>query len=365
MKSTLLAWILLLGLTSGLCGRPSAASQQVAPSPSFECAKAKSPIDTTICTDRTLAERDQVLAALYAKAQVSALGVGRSSALEGQREWLKSRNGCGGPKIKNCLLRQYNTRIATLAVSTLFSDPKVSIAELNRQDPSDGAIYGAIFRYATIAGVQDRAHAVEPLIAGRFSVVAAQAPGGLLDDIPNTAAALKSDKTFGLYLNAASLEGSDRRSAPLTLPCAALLRRPGLIDALHAYYGSTLDNFLVADDCSGALPSIPALDALSKAAWKAVPDCDGTIRFAGYREASLTETAARLNRWDVWADRLKQPASAREARFRAKHTPMLKAASDELAGYYVAYFHLSQNDAAQRAQGGIEAILRSVLADCD
>lgn len=80
--------------------------------PSFDCTKASTPVEKTICKDENtyLAYRDTVLAELYADLKEQG---GYEKVLGGQPAWLKARDACGADAA--CLTRQYDRRIAELA----------------------------------------------------------------------------------------------------------------------------------------------------------------------------------------------------------------------------------------------------------
>lgn len=83
---------------------------------SFDCGKASTNIEKTICNDRTLSELDYAMAYHYRSVLSLASVKERQDAIKGQRKWLKYRNGeCG--KISNgnaCLSKLYSARIKEL-----------------------------------------------------------------------------------------------------------------------------------------------------------------------------------------------------------------------------------------------------------
>ena len=85
--------------------------------PSFDCGRARTPVEQTICADPVLAAKDRRMARLYAQA-------GRSGALEmSQREWLGARDGCnrlGGGELHACIHNAYDARIRELRNSIAF-----------------------------------------------------------------------------------------------------------------------------------------------------------------------------------------------------------------------------------------------------
>ena len=88
----------------------AAASNEVdAAGPSFDCSKVTDATDLTICSNASLSQLDQQMAALYvARAQTA----GDTAVRDGQREWLHARNQCGADVI--CLRQEYAVRIQQL-----------------------------------------------------------------------------------------------------------------------------------------------------------------------------------------------------------------------------------------------------------
>jgi uncharacterized protein len=80
--------------------------------PSFDCAKASTPVEKSICDDANagLAMRDGALARLYAALKGAG---GQDDVVKNQAAWLKSRDACGTDA--GCLEKRYDKRIAELA----------------------------------------------------------------------------------------------------------------------------------------------------------------------------------------------------------------------------------------------------------
>ncbi|MCP4335944.1 MAG: DUF1311 domain-containing protein, partial [Gammaproteobacteria bacterium] len=76
---------------------------------SFDCAKARTPIETSICSDASLSLMDDQLGALYRNAM--AYAADPEGLKRGQRAWLKERNQCTEV---DCLARAYENRISEL-----------------------------------------------------------------------------------------------------------------------------------------------------------------------------------------------------------------------------------------------------------
>ena len=88
------------------------ASPAMADDPSFDCAKASTAVEKTICDEQNpqLALRDGALARLYDALKQE---TGHDAVLAGQAAWLKTRDACGGDVA--CLTESYDERLAVLA----------------------------------------------------------------------------------------------------------------------------------------------------------------------------------------------------------------------------------------------------------
>lgn len=95
--------------------------------PSFDCRKAKSVVEKTICADREFAAQDSEIAVLFARA-VSTLTASAPAEVAklraDQRAWLQTRDDCGDlihgvapvvmAEVMTCLREQLSSRIVTL-----------------------------------------------------------------------------------------------------------------------------------------------------------------------------------------------------------------------------------------------------------
>ncbi len=78
---------------------------------SFDCGKASTAVEGSICANPTLSALDEQLAAAYK--QAVAASPNPAAFLEGQRAWLKTLNACGANG--QCLTNTYEQRIAVLS----------------------------------------------------------------------------------------------------------------------------------------------------------------------------------------------------------------------------------------------------------
>lgn len=90
----------------------SALSAAPASAASFDCNKARTPTERTICANRDLNDKDVKMAQLYEiTGHLLAMG-GRGALVDAQRDWVQYRNGCGANRA--CLTRAYDRRNSEL-----------------------------------------------------------------------------------------------------------------------------------------------------------------------------------------------------------------------------------------------------------
>ena len=109
------------GLLAALGAAPPAAAQ------SFDCARAGTEVERTICAEPRLARLDLVLADAYAQARARA-GDGAERLAADQRVWLLRRDRCADA---DCIARAYRERIASLRAA---AEAPLGPAELTQQD---------------------------------------------------------------------------------------------------------------------------------------------------------------------------------------------------------------------------------------
>lgn len=101
--------------------------------PSFDCAKAASDAEKTVCGDARLSALDRQLAALYKAAQT---GPGELDVAAEQRGWIKGRDACWQAVDANrCLVESYQTRIVELRLSS-SSAPAAKAVQYTCDDAS-------------------------------------------------------------------------------------------------------------------------------------------------------------------------------------------------------------------------------------
>jgi uncharacterized protein len=141
----LAAWrCALIGLGIALSGAGNA------PAASFDCQKAATASEKTICADPRLSELDEDLARYYEAARL-ALADGAKCLASDQHVWIKEvRDACGADQ--SCLTRAYQYRLATLdglqpGVTQLHIDlpaaPVLITAVPPEREPASSAAPGA------------------------------------------------------------------------------------------------------------------------------------------------------------------------------------------------------------------------------
>jgi uncharacterized protein YecT (DUF1311 family) len=361
-------------------------SAQASASPSFDCGKATSALEKLICNDPEIAAADAGMAKLYALAQTSAFGSGRSNQLAAQREWLPGRAGCMklssepskegriyGPR--QCLISEYRQRNRQLAVAILLAHPDAALPALRQDSPDIAPLYEALQLQLTkpasakwsdpaYRATRDRMLALlDPYFTDLKSDADKSYGLSVLTDIATSPAdAISSDAKLASTIGIISVYIShDDGVASFPFPCAAMVKRPDMISAISPYFGSTLDNFLPWADCGQSLPAQPRMDALAKALngfWDG--DCDsGTIRFAYYRSYNALVVSARIG-----MPMASEKGKARKLARKGLSSQLVNAAIAELADQYQRYNGVAKTEADKRARFWLGRIIADV-GECD
>ncbi|WP_454725588.1 MULTISPECIES: hypothetical protein [Cupriavidus] len=354
MKCLATVAFILYGITTIASARP--VHDTVQPASSASCAVGSNVIKATICGDPELAERERTMEILLAASRLDVSGRGVSQQQALQQKWLREREkACSKGNIRQCVLGRYEWRLQELAVAALFRAPAPALAEMRRTTPDSASIYEAIYRYATIESDQERAEVVGQLIAPALTKIRSnpnsQIPTG--DDAPAELA--KSDSGLSGFLQAASMVDHD-----LTLPCSAIARRPGLIDALDPYFGGRGDSYLIRSDCLTMTPSMPAVEKLKRAAIAVQPECLGSIRFALEREFDKRYVAILLHRMDRLGGEQSDKnriRHAKVARFIARHPSLANDATLRMATYYSHDFGIAPTRAKAEAARAVHVLV--------
>ena len=373
--------------------RTSAAGQ----GPSFSCSGAKG-VAAVVCSSPALSAKDRRMNALYRVARVSVTGEAPSGQVPAQRQWLRDIETTCSAKSKQaqCISLLYDSRNDELAIDALFGAHDVAMEQLSGPSPGMDqgpnssfapssarpspvnkrpravSLYEAIYRYATVEGPLERRVAVTPLIAPLFGAIKGKSWDQPIRSLRNPQDAVASDKNFAAFLAVASVSIDTETVA---LPCTAVVRRPGLIDVLEAYYGDAIDGHLIGTTCRTATTSIPALDAVIKAANDAQESCPGTIRFSLWRNTERLLTAVRLHRMDILdlqnsgdAGRAADDtirADPEVAKFVTTHQRLVRTAELAMTTYYVAAFQTSSGVASGQAKLAVTKAVQAIYDSCE
>lgn len=83
--------------------------------PSFDCAKASTPVERTICRSAELAKADRDVATTYAALAAKLSGAAKDHLVKDQQRWVGNRNrACIGEDAATCLKSRYENRLALL-----------------------------------------------------------------------------------------------------------------------------------------------------------------------------------------------------------------------------------------------------------
>ncbi|WP_206240627.1 lysozyme inhibitor LprI family protein [Novosphingobium terrae] len=375
VRRIIAALLLAFSVTPAQAQAPAAS-----PGPSFACTAGQGGIEAVICASPTLSAADREMAALYAVSKVSAFGSGPSNQLEDQREAVKAMQACARPSgrtsIAACLQGAYDERNKDLAIAAATRAPDLALPVIRRLDPAFAPVVEAVVLWSSEPDGADwsapvragkRARIVgllQPVLQDFLTQQDPQFARGMLDSATGEGAVkraedlLTSPDRFVGFLNVLgpSLAG-DGSVGSREMPCAAIVAHPGLLKATDSVYGATPDNFVFNTDCRASLPPLPLLTALDGKVWKTWPMCDGTIRFATYRQYRSTVDEARLGL--AGHDPKAVLPAVRGVAWRD-----ISAARGELAAYYVRYLGRTQAQASQMATDALAAMLNAAH-ECD
>lgn len=332
---------------SGFLIAPFANAQSVKTNgPSFDCAMAKTEVEKEICKSPILSKKDKDLNRLYGNAKISVFGKDNSMQVREQVEWIRVRDNCTNPNarfsdetLNACLLRFYNQRILNLSASNLFRTPDFSFAQIKEIAPDAYPIYKSLYEYVKTPKSAARDNQIAKNITPYFKKLedVYNFPYNLLNDfgVVKPIDAVKNDKNFAITYSFLPFGTDD----PIILPCDAIMKKPELIEALSARFGSSLDGQLVNSDCDVMTPSTPYFSNLNKVMNIEAPECTGTIRFAFWRDSQRKSTEILLGRFDklLSKESLSQETDASGDEFFKKHDADIIAARDELFQYYEKY----------------------------
>jgi uncharacterized protein len=130
---------------------PSAALAQ----PSFDCAKAATPVERTICGDPKLATADRELASVYGTLLGNLSGPAKDHLVKDQFRWIGNRGKTCTAFLAVCLTNRYRQRIATLKAAGEGAYPFVSEQTLLKTGKVKAISYEIDARYPQFDGSAD------------------------------------------------------------------------------------------------------------------------------------------------------------------------------------------------------------------
>jgi hypothetical protein len=345
----------------------------------IDCAKTGTYVDRMICTNPDFKAQDDTMVELYAVARVSMYGKGASGEIVNQKIWLADRDKClksTTDKRTSCVLDLYKTRNLELAFSAMPSAPEASLKVLHDQKIETEPYYEALTIFTSepdgvdwqSPALTEKRRNIEKLVAPAFSQLQQNLPAhsdlrfnkDLFSDanFASTDDILKSTQSFANFFRAVTFGTSDLHPSAI-LPCGYVVSHQNLLDATDGYFGATPDNFIINSNCDVTAPATPKFHALLKQINGHWPQCDGTIRFAAFRD------------FGVMIDRVFSPSARAIEKYKPaaprpkneEHTldgVSIKAISDaqtEMTNYYVKYLAVTQTKASIFAKAKIADVL--------
>lgn len=340
----------------------------------INCSKANSYVDKLICTNADVKAQDDAMAELYAAARVNIYGKGQSGEIANQKHWLATHALClplVEAKRITCVLDQYKSRNLELAFSAMPRAPEAALKVLRAQNIDTEPYYEALTIFTSepdgvdwlAPALSAKREKIEKLVAPAFAANKknqdAESDGHfnslLFEDASVTTPddILKSSRNFAGFFRAVTYD------AQTPLPCGYVVSHQGLLDATNSYFGATSDNFIVQTDCDVTAPTAPKFNALIKQINDQWPQCDGTIRFAAYREFAvvvdrvLSPSARAIEDFKPTAPLTKEE----EHPLVGVYPKVITAAKLEMTDYYMKYLGVTQTKAALFAKGKIADVL--------
>jgi uncharacterized protein len=96
-NSTMKLLILSIAITTFLCAIPLQVAAQSAAGPSFNCARATTVVERTICRSPTFAAKDRAIASLYTRVRDVTPPARRAAFARNQAEFNRNRSYCYTP----------------------------------------------------------------------------------------------------------------------------------------------------------------------------------------------------------------------------------------------------------------------------
>jgi len=312
---------LILALLLAICAIPFARSA-TPQGPSFDCAKAASPVEHAICADPRLSAADIDLSQNYSLA-LAAAGPYHDDLIAFERAWLKRRGPeCGltpsGPAAPpdiadrtKCLLGLITDRAQSLTspwfgflsgrFDGLNNDPPLTLWLLNE------AFLEMPFAPKAAEHVFTLIDAAPAYLGHLMTARLFDAPSGANTKLQQTLAAKLLDVSQGQYMLPTTYDGTilgltsymGLGSRGLVFPCKLLEQFPDLAAAAGGQFGSSRDNLLPGFDCSDYEYPYPHIaDKLDEAAAPydggVFGRCGGTLRFFTFANDRMYQLISRV-----------------------------------------------------------------------
>jgi uncharacterized protein len=339
----------------------------------IDCSIATNYMDKIVCTNVDIKAQDAVMAELFAVARVNIFGKGPSGEIARQKTWLSNRKTClvlAEDKRADCVLGRYKTRNLELAFSAMPKAPEAALKVLREQKIETAPAYEALTIFASepdgadwfspaLRVKQSRiVELISPVISEIQKIGDADHPdkhfaSELFNDanISKASDFLKSNHNFAGFLRAATFESEG------PLPCGYVTTHQELLEATNANFGASPDNSIMNSDCSVTAPPTPKFQTLLKKIWASWPPCDGTIRFAAYRNFNVS--ADRVLSPSARAIENYKPTKVEEQNLIGVNKKTIRAAELEMTAYYVKYLGATQTKAALFAKGKIADLMNA------
>lgn len=123
--------------------------------PSFDCRKARSPVEQLICSDEILADLDREMDARYRARKAAASG-DPGALLSSQRKWLADLGACAVADSElaiRCLIRRYLARLGALDGDPAASENTPPPLYPTMRAAVEGGTFGTVLEKPRVAGV--------------------------------------------------------------------------------------------------------------------------------------------------------------------------------------------------------------------
>lgn len=372
--------LLCLSLTFGATASTQAAS--------FDCAKATSDVEHSICNNPDLSSLDGQLSENYQSAIASLPGDQADALRIGQRSWLKQRDACNGQE--NCLSDLFSQRAAELQetakqaatkldsiIASIPADPVAAAQQLRQyRGPLACAWLIYLHQFAPASKVTDAEVETrhQSVIKAMNDDTFSQSVLRDIENDPKTGHDVAVLTLLRMTIERAGYENADGR--PYVHCFIFKQQGAAAYDAFGALYGSSRDSQAPICSPQGDLFERPAWQQLTKLIEPMIGKASentGTIRFASYADWAMFRLRATVSPEDFLKPSQNTPATDDPAQLirswsddsvwpKAQREQLLVAiepASLATMGWLQTEKHFSASDAAKAAS----AIVNTWLSD--